>query len=213
MKTIVIALRATIVTLVLTGLAYPLAMTGAARVLFPRQAAGSLVTDDAGKVVGSRLIGQAFTDPEYFQGRPSAAGNGYDATSSGGSNLGATSAKLRDRARADVARLQKENPEAAAPVPGELVTASGSGLDPHLSPAAARWQIPRVARARNIARERIEATLQESIEGRDLGLFGEPTINVLMLNLTLDRQFGKPPSRTARPAAASAGGAANTEPR
>jgi K+-transporting ATPase ATPase C chain len=215
MHTIVIALRATIITIVLTGLAYPLAMTGAAQVLFLRQATGSLVTDEGGKVVGSRLIGQAFSNPAYFQGRPSAAGSGYDATSSGGANLGGTSARLRARATADIARLQKENPETSGRVPAELVTTSASGLDPHLSPAAARWQVPRVARARKIARERIEGTLQESIEGRDLGLFGEPTVNVLMLNLALDRQFGTPAAAASvvQPAAASAAGAAPVEPR
>jgi potassium-transporting ATPase KdpC subunit len=198
MNTIAIALRATLVTLVLTGLAYPLAMTGAAQLLFPQKANGSLVTDESGKVVGSKLIGQTFTSPAYFQGRPSAAGNGYDATASSGSNLGATSVKLRDRAKADVARLQKENPGAPGLVPAELVTASASGLDPHLSPAAARWQVPRVAKSRNVAPERIEGILAAQIEGRDFGLLGEPTINVLLLNLALDRQLGHPPAVVVR---------------
>jgi K+-transporting ATPase ATPase C chain len=198
MNTIVIALRATLVTLALTGLAYPLAMTGAAQVLFPEKANGSLVADENGKVVGSKLIGQTFTNPSYFQGRPSAAGSGYDATASGGSNLGATSAKLRDRVKADVARLQKENPGAPALVPAELVTASASGLDPHLSPAAARWQVPRVAQSRSVAPERIEAILASQIEGRDVGVLGEPTINVLLLNLALDRQLGRPPAALLR---------------
>jgi len=192
MSTIVIALRATAVTLVLTGLLYPLAMTGAAQALFHDKASGSLVKDETGKVVGSRLIGQAFTNPAYLQGRPSAAGNGYDATSSGGSNLGATSQKLQDRLRGDLARLRKENPAAPGPVPAELLTASASGLDPHLSPAAARWQIPRIAAARNVSPARISAVLEDHVEGRDLGIFGEPTVNVLVLNLALDRQFGRP---------------------
>jgi K+-transporting ATPase ATPase C chain len=200
MNTIVIALRTTAVTLVLTGLAYPLAMTGAAQVLAPHKASGSLVTDESGQVVGSKLIGQIFTNPAYFHGRPSAAGNGYDATASGGSNLGPASVKLRDRIKADVARLRRENPEAPGLIPAELVTASASGLDPHLSPAAARWQVPRVARTRNVAPERVVSILEEQVEGRDLGILGEPTVNVLLLNLALDRRLGK---ATAAPAAAA----------
>jgi potassium-transporting ATPase KdpC subunit len=192
MKTFVIALRATLVTLVLTGLIYPLAMTGLAQLLFPSAANGSLAKDDHGKVVGSRLIGQTFAKPAYFQPRPSAAGNGYDAMASGGSNLGPTSAKLQERVKADLARLHKENPGAAGKVPVELVTASGSGLDPHLSPVAARWQIARVAHARGVNPARIAATLEAMTSGRDLGFLGEPTVNVLELNLALDRQFGEP---------------------
>ena len=139
---VTVALRMTIATLVLTGVAYPLVMTGFAQVLFPWRANGSLVEQE-GKVVGSELIGQGFKNPAYFQPRPSAAGaDGYDATSSSGSNLGPTSQKLKDRVVADVARLQSENPQATGPVPGELVTASGSGLDPHLSPEAVLWQAP-----------------------------------------------------------------------
>ena len=191
MRALRICLQATFVTLLLTGLAYPLAMTGMASLLFPRQAGGSLVKDARGRVVGSALIGQAFTRPEYFQGRPSAAGKGYDATSSGGSNLGPTSAKLRDRARADVERLRKENPEAPLPIPAELVTASASGLDPHLSPAAARWQVQRVARARSVSADRVRRLVDDLTEGRQLGLLGEPRVNVLALNLALDRQFGE----------------------
>jgi K+-transporting ATPase ATPase C chain len=199
MNTMVIALRATLVTLVLTGLVYPLAMTAVAQTLFSHRANGSLVRDDGGKVVGSRLIGQAFTNPAYFQGRPSSSG--YDGANSGGSNFGPTSAKLRDRIKTDVARLQKENPDAPGPIPAELVTASASGLDPHLSPEAARWQIARVARARNVAPERVQGVVDEQVEGRDLGLFAERTVNVLMLNLALDKQFGRP---VAIPAAAAA---------
>ena len=187
------ALRTTLVTLLLTGIAYPLAATGLAQVLFPHQANGSLAKDDTGRVVGSELIGQPFSSPAYFQPRPSAAGDkGWDATSSGGSNLGPTSKKLRDRAAAEVERLIKENPMAARPIPAELVTASGSGLDPHLSPDAADWQVTRVAAARQVSPERIRVVLQDAVEGRDLGFMGEPRVNVLLLNLSIDRKFGKP---------------------
>jgi K+-transporting ATPase ATPase C chain len=191
MKTFVIALRTALVTLVLTGILYPLGMTALAQVLFPSAANGSLAKDESGKVVGSRLIGQTFANPAYFQPRPSAAGNGYDPLASGGSNFGPTSAKLKDRVTADIARLRKDNPEAVGEIPTELVTTSGSGLDPHLSPAAAMWQIPRVAHARAVSAARIAATLEEAISGRDLGFLGEPTVNVLELNLALDRQFGQ----------------------
>jgi len=186
MRTIRIALQATLVTLLLTGIAYPLAMTGVARVLFPAKSAGSLVTDAHGKVVGSELIGQVFTSPAYFQGRPSAAGNGYDATASAGSNFGPTSKKLRDRVVADVERLKKQNPEAPMPIPAELVTASASGLDPHLSPAAASWQAPRVAKARNMSPDAVMEVVRQHTAGRQLGFLGEPRVNVLMLNLALD---------------------------
>jgi len=191
---IMIALRATVVTLVLTGLAYPLAMTGAAQLLFPYRANGSLVSDEKGTVVGSELIGQAFTRPEYLWPRPSAAGSdGYDATSSGGSNLGPTSQKLRDRITADIARLTEANPDAKGPIPSDLVTASASGLDPHLSPAAALWQVPRVARARHVAPERVQALIEANVEGRTFGVLGDPRVNVLLVNLALDRQFGRMP--------------------
>ena len=203
MKTFVTALRVTLVTLVLTGILYPLGMTALAQVLFPAAANGSLASDESGKVVGSRLLGQTFTNPAYFQARPSAAGNGYDPLASGGSNFGPTSAKLQDRVKADIARLRKENPEAIGDIPAELVTASGSGLDPHISPGAARWQVPRVARARGVSAGRITATLDESVSGRDLGFLGEPTVNVLDLNLALDRQFGQPAAAPASPTAAA----------
>ena len=189
MREILIALRMTVVTLVLTGLVYPLVVTGVAQAMFPARAAGSLVRDAEGRVVGSELIAQAFTRPRYFQPRPSAAGNGYDATSSGGSNLGPTSQKLRDRVVADVQRLQKENPEAAGAVPAELVMASASGLDPHLSPEAVRWQVPRVARARGRSPAEVQSLVDTAVEGRTFGL-GEPKVNVLLLNLALDRRFG-----------------------
>jgi K+-transporting ATPase ATPase C chain len=192
MSTLIIALRATLVTLLLTGIAYPLAATGLAQALFAARASGSLIRDDQGKVVGSELIGQPFVSPAYLQPRPSAAGAGYDATASGGSNLGATSARLRDRATAEVARLEKENPDAPGPIPAELVTASASGLDPHLSPGAALWQAPRIARIRGVAPERVRALIRDRVEGRDLGILGEPRVNVLLLNLALDRQFGRP---------------------
>jgi K+-transporting ATPase ATPase C chain len=191
-KEFIIALRTTVVTLVLTGLVYPLAMTGAAQALFSGRANGSLVHDEKGAVVGSELIGQAFAMPAYLQGRPSAAGNGYDATASSGSNLGPTSQKLRDRVVGDIARLRKENPGAPLPVPGELVTTSASGLDPDLGPAAALWQAARIAEARQVAPERIRAVIESRVQGRDLGVFGEPRVNVLAVNLALDQQFGRP---------------------
>jgi K+-transporting ATPase ATPase C chain len=187
-----IAIRTTIVTIVLTGLVYPYVMTGLAQLLFPWRANGSLVTDEKGQVVGSELIAQPFANPAYFQPRPSAAGEkGYDAASSSGSNLGPTSKKLQDRVKDDLKRLKAENPDAAAAVPAELVTASGSGLDPHLSPASILWQVPRVAKSRGVSPERVRAVVESNIEGRTLGFLGEPRVNVLMTNLALDRRFGK----------------------
>jgi K+-transporting ATPase ATPase C chain len=190
--TLMVAIRMALATLVLTGVLYPLLVTGAAQVLFPRQANGSLRIV-GGRVVGSDLIGQRFTNPAYFQGRPSAAGSaGYDGTASGGSNLGPTSRKLRERVTADLERLRSENPLARDPVPAELLTASGSGLDPHVSPSAALWQAPRVAAARNVPLADVEALIREGTEPRDLALLGEPRVNVLLLNLALDRRFGSP---------------------
>jgi len=187
------AVRATVVTLVLTGILYPLAMTGLAQALFHRRAQGSLVADASGKVVGSELLAQGFSSPPYFQPRPSAAGEkGWDPLASGGSNLGPTSRKLRDQAAKALERLRAENPDAPGAPPVELVTASGSGLDPALSPAAAAWQAPRVARARGVALDRVRALVEESTEGRELGVLGEPRVNVLLLNLALDRRFGAP---------------------
>lgn len=181
---------------VLTGIVYPLAMTGVAQVLFPRQANGSLVTRD-NKVVGSALIGQSFTGPGYFHGRPSATTDTdpndatktiaapYNASASGGSNLGPTAKALADRVRDDVAKLKAENPNAA--IPGDLVTSSASGLDPDISPEAALFQVPRVAAARKLPADRVQTIVQTHLEGRLLGLLGEPRVNVLALNLALDQ--------------------------
>ncbi len=181
------ALRVTFLTLLLTGIVYPLVVTGIARALFPRRAEGSLVTDGRGRVVGSELLAQASASPAYFQPRPSAAGEaGYDPMASGGSNLGPTSRKLRDEAARRLVALREANPGAPGAPPVELVTASGSGLDPHLSPEAALWQAPRVAKARGVSVERVRALVEESLEGRDLGVLGEPRVSVLLLNLALD---------------------------
>lgn len=190
-KEVLTALRMTAVTLVLTGLLYPLLVTGIAQAAFPHQANGSLLTDN-GRIVGSELIAQGFKKPGYLQPRPSAAGNdGYDPTASGGSNLGPTSQKLRDRVAADVKRLHAENPNAPGPVPVDLVTTSASGFDPHLSPEAALWQAPRVAAARGAPLPQVEALVKEHVEGRSFGLLGEPRVNVLLLNLDLDRRLGR----------------------
>jgi potassium-transporting ATPase KdpC subunit len=186
-KQLLTSVLMTLVTTVLLGLIYPLAITGVAQVLFPAKANGSLLRSSNGTLIGSALIGQPFTGPGYFHSRPSAAGDaGYDTTASGGSNLGPTNQKLIARVEADITRLQAENPN--APIPVDLVTTSGSGLDPDITPAAAEFQIPRVARERGISVDQLRRVVQEHTKGRDLGFLGEPRVNLLELNLALDRK-------------------------
>ena len=182
-KNLMISIWMTLVTTVIFGLLYPLAVTGIAQVTMSSKANGQLLTPN-GKLVGSSIIGQPFSQPQYFHSRPSAAGNGYDPTASGGSNLGPTNKTLTDRVNGDVSKLQAENPN--VPVPVDLVTTSGSGLDPHISPAAAEFQIPRVARARGISETELRTIIAKHTKGRDLGFLGEPRVNVLELNLELD---------------------------
>jgi K+-transporting ATPase ATPase C chain len=207
MNSFVVALRATLVTLVLTGLVYPLAVTGLAQVMFPSRANGSMVTDDKGREVGSELIGQGFADAAYVRSRPSA--NSYDASNSGGTNLGTTSKKLRDGQPDDPAtkdidesftggkdlaagfRADNGLPDDVL-VPVDAITRSASGIDPHVSPDTALLQAPRIARARGVAVARVQAVIAAYTEGRELGLLGEPRVNVLAVNLALDRQFGRP---------------------
>ena len=177
-----------VVMTVLTGLVYPAVVTALAQVMFRDRANGSLIEAN-GEVVGSRLIGQNFTKPEYFHPRPSAAGSGYDPTASGGSNLGPTSAKLIDRIKASVAQYRSENPDFTGPIPADAVTASASGLDPHISPRNAEIQSERVAKTRRVSNDQVQALVARFTEGRTLGFLGEPRVNVLELNLALDAQF------------------------
>ena len=188
MKNLLTAVLMTIVTTILLGLIYPLVVTGLAQVIFPDQANGSLIKSADGTVIGSSLIGQPFSSAGYFRSRPSAAGaNGYDAGASSGSNLGPTNQKLIDRVKADVEKLQAENP--GQPVPVDLVTTSGSGLDPHISPAAAEFQVPRVARERRISEAQLRSIIAAHTEGRQFGFLGESRVNVLELNLDLNRSM------------------------
>ena len=184
-RNLAVAVLMTIVTTVLLGLAYPLVVTALAQAVFPDQANGQLVVRN-GQVVGSRLLAQRFSSPAYFHPRPSAAGAGYDAANSAGSQLGPTNRKLVETVRQNVETARRENP--GRPIPIDLVTASASGLDPHISPAAAEFQVPRVARARGISEDRLRGLVREHTEGRQWGFLGEPRINVLELNLALDRQ-------------------------
>ena len=177
------AVLMTITTTILLGIIYPLAITAISQVLFPGRANGQMI-QRAGKTVGSRIIGQAFTGPSYFHSRPSAAGNGYDAANSAGTNLGPTNQKLIDRVRQDTASLQAQNP--GKPVPVDLVTTSASGLDPEISPAAAEYQVPRISRARGLGENEVRRLILKHTEGRQLGVLGEPRVNVLELNLDLD---------------------------
>lgn len=186
MKNFITAILMTVVTTVLLGLIYPLVVTGLAQVIFPYQANGSLIKNQAGEVIGSELVGQPFALPGYFQTRPSAAGSaGYDAGASSGSNLGPTSQKLIDRVKADVEKYRAENP--GKPIPVDMVTTSGSGLDPHISPANAEFQIPRVAKERRMSEAEVRQIVAKYTEGRQFGILGEPRVNVLMMNLELDR--------------------------
>ena len=182
-KNLLIAVLMTIATTVLLGLIYPLVVTGIAQVIFPDKANGQLIHRN-GQVVGSRIIGQAFGGPGYFHSRPSAAGNGYDAANSGGSNLGPTNQKLVDRFKQDLPKLQAENP--GKPVPIDLLTTSASGLDPDITPAGAEFQVARIARERHLTEDSVRSLVARHTQGRQLGFLGEPRVNVLELNLALD---------------------------
>jgi potassium-transporting ATPase KdpC subunit len=197
MRYLGISLRVTIVSVILLGIIYPFAMTGLAQLLFPWQANGSLVTVD-GKVVGSAIIGQLWTKPRYFQGRPSAAGKGYDPTQTGGTNYGATSKKLIDSIKQRIALLERQNPHAPGPPPIDLVTSSASGIDPDISPDDAYWEAPRVAAARNLPLATVRALIASHVHGRTFGFLGEPRVNVLELNLALDALGSTAPAPRSR---------------
>jgi potassium-transporting ATPase KdpC subunit len=182
-KNLIIAIRFTVVTTIVFGLLYPLLVTGLSQLLFPKQANGSLIVKN-GQIIGSELIGQTFTSDKYFHSRPSAAGNGYDPLASGGSNLAPTNQTLVTRVAQDVAKWQQENP--GTPIPADLVTASGSGLDPDISPASADFQVPRVAKARGMSPEQLRQLVAKHTQQRQFGILGEPRVNVLELNLDLD---------------------------
>lgn len=182
-KNLIISVLMTIVTSILFGLVYPLVVTGIAQVLFPTKANGQLIQKD-GKTVGSKIIGQGFSGPGYFHSRPSAAGNGYDAANSGGSNLGPTNQKLIDRVKGDVTSAEADNPGTRVPI--DLVTTSASGFDPHITPAAAEFQLPRVARERHASIDQLRGLVMKHTEARQFGFLGEPRVNVLELNLDLD---------------------------
>jgi len=181
-------LRIKIFLTVVLGIGYPLLMTGICQIAFPYQANGSLITRN-GKVIGSEILAQGFTKPEYFQPRPSAAGNGYDPTSSGGTNFGPTNQKLIDRMKTSIDKFHKDNPDYHGPIPADLLTTSESGLDPDLSPASAEAQIPRVAKARGMTEDQVRALVARFTKQPDLGILGEPRVNVLRLNLALDDAF------------------------
>ena len=185
-KNLITAVLMTIATTILLGLVYPLLVTGIAQVIFPKQANGQLIQQD-GKTVGSRIIGQGFSGPAYFHSRPSAAGTGYDAANSAGSNFGPTNQKLIDRVKGDVASARADNPGQSVPI--DLVTTSASGFDPHITPAAAEFQLPRIARGRGTTIEQVRAVLAKHTEPRQLGVLGEARVNVLELNLELDKRF------------------------
>ena len=186
-----VALRVTIVSIVIFGFVYPFVMTGLAQVLFPWQANGSLLSVN-GDVVGSAIIGQLWTQPRYFQGRPSAAGKGYDPTQTGGTNLAPSSKKLIDATRATIAQLEKQNPDAHGAPPMDLVTSSASGIDPDISPQAAYWEAPRVAKARGLTLAAVDALIAQRVQARTFGFLGEPRVNVLELNLALDELRSSP---------------------